>query len=289
MIPRSRILPATMLGARLLPLVIAVNVYLASMAVTGAMALLSSVNQWSGEISQLVTVQIEAGPKQNASARIQPVMEILRNHPAVESARPLGGDEIQALLAPWLGDSDAVRALPVPQLIDVDLKPGGDLAALRASLEAAFPGIIADDHRAWRTRMMSVMLATRLVSAAIVGLIALAGILVIVFATRASLASHAELVALLHIIGARDAFVASEFQKHFLGLGLRGALIGLIPAALTLAAIALALQNDPAPFLSRVRLLPSDYLLATLPALAAALMTMLTARITVLRALAGMD
>lgn len=289
MIPRSRILPATMLGARLLPLVIAVNVYLAGMAVTGAVALLSSVNQWSGEIDQLVTVQIASGAKQDASALIKPVMDVLRGHPAVASARPLGMDEIQALLAPWLGDSEAVRALPIPQLIDVSLKPDSDLDALRARLEAEFPGIMVDDHRAWRTRMASAMLTTRLVCAVIVGLIALAGILVIVFATRASLASHAELVALLHMIGARDAYVAGEFQKHFLGLGLRGALIGLIPAGLTLAAIALALHNDSAPFLSRARLLPADYLLAVLPAFAAALMTMLTARITVLRALAEMD
>lgn len=289
MIPRSRILPATMLGARLLPLVIAVNVYLAGMAVTGAVALLSSVNQWSGEIDQLVTVQIASGAKQDASTLIKPVMDVLRGHPAVASARPLSMDEIQALLAPWLGDSEAVRALPIPQLIDVSLKPNRDLDALRARLEAEFPGIMVDDHRAWRTRMASAMLTTRLVCAVIVGLIALAGILVIVFATRASLASHAELVALLHMIGARDAYVAGEFQKHFLGLGLRGALIGIIPAALTMAAIALALHNDSAPFLSRARLLPADYLLAALPAFAAALMTMLTARITVLRALAEMD
>ncbi len=289
MMPHSKILPGRMLGARLLPLVIAVNVYLACLAIAGGLALLSGATQWSGEIDQLVTLQIAPGSKQKTSEMVQPVMEALRFHPAVAQARALSMDEMHELLAPWLGDSAAVRELPIPHLIDVSLKPDADLDALRSKLEAEFPGILVDDHRAWRAQMGAAMLTTRVVSAGVVGLIALAAVMVIVFATRASLASHGELVALLHIIGARDAFVAGEFQQHFLGIGIRGALIGLIPAALTLAAIALALGNDPAPWMSRASLQPSDYLLAALPAVAAAVMTMLTARITVLRALAQMD
>jgi len=289
MIPHSKILPRHMLGANLLPLVIAVNVYLASLAGIGGLALMSSAERWSGEIERLVSVQIAPSGKQSGDALVARVLRTLQAHPAVEKSRALGLDEIAALLSPWLGESAAVRELPVPRLIDVEMRPGGDLDALRAKLEAEFPGIMVDDHRAWRARMAQAVTATRLVCAGIIALIAFSGIAVIVFATRASLQSHNELVALLHMIGARDGFVAGEFQKHFFGIGIRGAALGLIPVALSLGAIALLLRDDPAPWLARVSLDRADYLLAALPPLAAAIMTMLTARFTVLRALARME
>lgn len=288
MIPRSKILPRRMLGAGVLPLVIAVNVYLASLAIIGGLALLSSADQWTGEIGRLVSVQIAPRGNQNTAALVQSVLQAITAHPTVASARALSIEEIADLLSPWLGDGAAVRDLPVPRLIDVSLKPGADLTALRTRLESAFPGIAVDDHRAWRERMASAMLTTRLVCIGIIALIAFSGVMVIMFATRAGLESHGELVELLHIIGARDAFVAGEFQKHFLGLGIRGAALGLVPVALTLVAIVALLQEDPAPWLSRVQFSNTDYALASLPPVAAVLMTMLTARITVLRALRQM-
>lgn len=289
MIPHSKILPRRMLGAGLLPLVIAVNVFLASMAIIGSLTLLSSTNQWSDEIGRLVSVQISPRGKQDADALTLSVLKTLNTHPAVEQAHALSMDEILKLLSPWLGDGEAVRELPIPRLIDVSLKPGASLDALRSKLESEFPGISVDDHRAWRERMASTMLTTRLVCFAIIALIAFSGIMVIAFATRASLENHRELVGLLHIIGARDKFVAGEFQKHFLGLGIRGAALGLIPTAITLAVIMLLLNNDPAPWLSRINLGTFDYVLAALPPFAAALLAMLTARMTVLRELSQME
>ncbi len=208
MIPHSKILPRRMLGAGLLPLVIAVNVFLASMAIVGSLTLLSSANQWSDEIGRLVSVQISPRGKQDADALTQSVLKTLIAHPAVEKARALSMDEILKLLSPWLGDGEAVRELPIPRLIDVSLKPNASLDALRSKLESEFPGISVDDHRAWRERMASTMLTTRLVCFAIIALIAFSGVIVIAFATRASLENHHELVGLLHIIGARDEFIA---------------------------------------------------------------------------------
>ena len=59
-------------------------------------------------------------------------------------------------------------------------------------------------------------------------------IMSIVFATRTGLAVNHGTVEVLHLIGARDTFIAAQFQWPALRLGLRGGLIGLLPALITL-------------------------------------------------------
>jgi len=48
----------------------------------------------------------------------------------------------------------------------------------------------------------------------------------VAFATRASIATNRPVIEVLHLIGAKDGFIAGHFQRHFLQLGLQGGLIG---------------------------------------------------------------
>ena len=50
--------------------------------------------------------------------------------------------------------------------------------------------------------------------------------LAVAFATRGAMAGNQEIVGVLHFVGAEDRFIAREFQRHFLRLGLRGGAIG---------------------------------------------------------------
>jgi cell division transport system permease protein len=49
---------------------------------------------------------------------------------------------------------------------------------------------------------------------------------VVVLAMRATLAANHDVLEVLHLIGARDGFVARQFQAHAVRLSLRGALLG---------------------------------------------------------------
>jgi cell division transport system permease protein len=51
-------------------------------------------------------------------------------------------------------------------------------------------------------------------------------VLSVVFATRAAIATNRPVIEVLHLIGAKDSFIARHFQQHFLQLGLKGGLIG---------------------------------------------------------------
>ena len=46
------------------------------------------------------------------------------------------------------------------------------------------------------------------------------------FATKSAMATNRPIVEVLHFIGAKSSFIVSQFQRHFLLLGLEGGLIG---------------------------------------------------------------
>jgi cell division transport system permease protein len=48
----------------------------------------------------------------------------------------------------------------------------------------------------------------------------------VTFATRAAMVTNQPVIEVLHLIGAKDNFIAAHFQQHFLQLGLRGGLLG---------------------------------------------------------------
>ena len=57
------------------------------------------------------------------------------------------------------------------------------------------------------------------------------------FATRGAMASNKTVIEVLHLVGAKNGFIARHFQRHFLVLGLQGGAIG---GAAAMALFALA-------------------------------------------------
>ena len=61
---------------------------------------------------------------------------------------------------------------------------------------------------------------------AMLALVLVVTVLSVTFATRGAMATNRPIVEVLHYVGATDSFVASQFQRHFLLLGLKGGAIG---------------------------------------------------------------
>src|SRR6202012_6159760 len=61
---------------------------------------------------------------------------------------------------------------------------------------------------------------------AVLGLVIAVTMLSATFATRGAMATNRPIVEVLHYVGATASFVASQFQHHFLLLGLKGGAIG---------------------------------------------------------------
>ncbi len=281
-------------SVRFLPWIIALMVYLAGLALSGTLVLQAALDHWNRSLTGTLTVQVppaEAG----APDPLPAVLALLRGTPGVVSAEPLTRAATAKLIEPWLGSALTPEELALPRLVDLRIDPAAppDLAALRTRLAAAAPGAALDDHRLWLDRLAALVMSIEATALAIVALIGGAAVLTVVFTTRAGLAVHHAVIEVLHLIGARDGYIAAQFQRQALELGLRGGLVGLLLTVLTLVGIGHA-GAATALFGEDVRLLPSLRLalwqwplLAALP-LAAAVIAMLTARFTVLRALKRM-
>lgn len=282
-------------ASRFLPWVVAVMVYLAILALAGALAAHDSVRRWNRSLTGTLTVQIAVPTgERNLDAvmadRVDRTLELLRRTPGVDRAQALSADQVAALLEPWLGGAAIVDELPLPALIDVTLVPGAriDLPELAQRLAAAVPGAALDDHGRWLRDLIRLALIAEGAAGMILILVCGAAVAAVIFAVRTSLAIHRDVVEILHLVGARDAYIARQFERHALNLSLKGSLIGWLLATATLAGafwITAGLNIAPVP---RVDFTWVEWLLLALPPFAATGIAVLTARMAVLRALGGL-
>jgi cell division transport system permease protein len=270
-------------SGRFLPWVIAVMVFLAMLALAGAIVLQSSSRKWQSGVEGHLTVQIAEMPGQPMAPRLAAAVRELQSTPGVLAATAIDRAGVEALLAPWLGRENMTGDLPLPGLIDVEVRPGAlDLEALGARLAQRVPGATLDDPKPWLDRLLRLAAIFEIVAAGVVASIGLATTFMVIFATRAGLAAHREAIEVLHLIGAQDGYIAGQFQRQTLSLALAGA----VPAGVVAAAVLLVI-GLVAGGLDR-SLLPAGTLglygwlaLAILPVIAVVIATV-TARLTVM-------
>ncbi len=276
---------------RFLPWLIAFMVYLAALALAGMLVLNAMAARWDKGVGDTLTVQIApADSPEKDARRMRSALDILRSTPGVARAQPIDEGRLMELLEPWLGTAGAAKDLPLPRLIDVELKSGArvDAAALAKRLAAAVPDAAVDDHRVWLERLIRLIRTVEALATAVLVLIGLATAGTVVFTTRTGLAIHHEAIEVLHLIGAQDSYVARQFAGRALAMGLRGGVIGLVFAVPTLLGIGYLAARMEAALLPDVTLDPQHWAaLAGLP-LAVAAIAMVTARLTVMRTLARM-
>jgi cell division transport system permease protein len=88
------------------------------------------------------------------------------------------------------------------------------------------PGATLDDHRGWVDRMRAMAGTAVAVGIGVLLLMFAATILSVTFATRGAMATNKTVIEVLHFVGAKNGFIAGNFQRHFLLLGLQGGAIG---------------------------------------------------------------
>ncbi len=233
----SSIVPKNSIAGRALVAVVAIMTFLASLT-TGAVVLVrSAAGDWQSDLAREITIQVRPAPGQDIEAQVQRAVELARETPGIGEVRPYTKAESTRLLEPWLGSGLSLDELPVPRIIVVRLAPGAtaDLVRLRALLTERVAGASLDDHRAWIDRMRAMAQTSLLGGIGVLILMLGATILSVAFATRGAMAANRGIIEVLHFIGAKDGYIAGQFQRHFLVLGFEGGLIGGLAAILLFA------------------------------------------------------
>jgi cell division transport system permease protein len=235
------LVPAASIAGRALITVIAIMTFLASLSAGTAILITEASRGWQSSVSQEATVQVRPLAGHDLDVETRKAADIAARTPGVADVRMFSAAESARLLEPWLGGGLDLGELPVPRMILVrKASTAFDAEALRKTLARDAPTAIFDDHTQWLSRL-NVMTRT-VVGAALVlfGLVLTAMLLAIGFATRGAMAGNREIIDVLHFVGAEDKFIAREFQRHFLRLGLRGGFIGAVCAALTFLLLGMA-------------------------------------------------
>jgi cell division transport system permease protein len=236
------IVPKKSIAGRALVAVVAIMTFLASLTVGAVMLVRAAASDWQSGLSREITIQVRPEAGQNFEGQVERAVEIARGFPGVADVRAYSKEESARLLEPWLGTGSALQDLPVPRIIVVRLAANArpDLAQLRKLLTERVAGASLDDHRAWMDRMRAMVNTTIVGGIGVLLLMLAATMLSVAFATRGAMAANRPIVEVLHFIGATDSFIARQFQRHFLALGLEGGLIGGSAAMVVFMMAALA-------------------------------------------------
>jgi cell division transport system permease protein len=236
---QTPIVPQATISARALIGVVAIMTFLASLTI-GAVALVrAAALEWQSGVAREMTVQIRPAAGRDMEMDVAKATTIARAVPGVSDVKPYSREESTRLLEPWLGSGLQFEDLPIPRIVVLRIAPGAvpDISELRKSLTEQIPTASLDDHRGFVARMRAMSDAALLLGIAVLVLVLLATVLSVTFATRAAMATNRHVIEVLHLIGAKDSFIASRFQRHFLQLGFKGGLLGG-SAAIALFALA---------------------------------------------------
>lgn len=286
------IVPEKSVAGRTLLLLVTIMAFLSAVTLGGVILVQKSAIAWSAEVGRELTIQIRPMEGEVMDSNLRTAVSLAQSTPGVASARALSVEESQALLEPWLGAGLDLSAIAIPRLVVVQLSDPAeaDIEQLQRNL-SAIKGASLDTHAAWRQQLNTMAGTVVLSGLLVLGLIGVATVLAIIFATRGAMATNREIVDVLHFIGASNKFIAGEFQGRFLSIGLQGGFLGALLAILFFLLIGTAAGSVlPSEATAQVGALFGQFLLgwegmafilAVVPVIA--VLTAITSRTTVRR------
>ena len=292
------ILPARSITGRALMLVVIIMTFLAGLT-AGAVHLIADASaDWSREIAREVTIQVRPLTGRDIEADVNTVAELARATRGIAGVRIFTREEGEKLLEPWLGAGLDLAELPVPRLVVLSLSGEmPDWGTLKNRLSELAPTASLDDHRLWLSRLKAMARMLVVVGIIILALVLVATGLAVTFATHGAMAGTAHIIEVLHLVGAEDNYIAREFQRHFLRLGLKGAMIGgglAIAFYLIISLSSARFSATPGAeqveaLFGRFSLPGTGYLSVLAIALVVSALTAIVSRITVFRSLSEDD
>lgn len=297
--PMAPILPPSNIQGNALIVVIAIMAFLACLTLGGVSMVRATASTWQSQISREVTIQIKPEEGLDMAAALNKARNLALKFVGTKEGTIMDEAATSRLLEPWLGAGLDLSELPVPRLviITIDENNPPDFEALRSMLKAEIPQATLDDHRTWVDRLVSMAHTTVMIGLGILILVFSAMVLTVVFATRGALSGNRHIVEVLHFVGAESSFVAREFQKHFLKISLKGSGAGsALAAGVFLAAgfwqshtLATPQSDQASALFGTFSVGIEGYLGIFATMIIIALLTTVTARLTVIRTIDDID
>ncbi len=245
--PAAAIVPPQSVAGRALTLVVAIMSFLACLTVGAVSVVWDAADAWQNDLVREITIQIRPTEGVEMLREIDKAVALAQEFPGIGSVRAMSDADTKALLEPWLGEGLQLDGLPVPRLIQITVADPTvlNLEQLRAMVSQKVTGASLDDHSIWTSRLSAMAGAVVIAGFAIMILVLGSMVLSVVFATQSAMAGNKDVVSVLHFVGAEDAFIAREFQRHFLVLGLKGGVSGGFAAIVCFVLLDVMTRESP--------------------------------------------
>ncbi len=232
-------------SGRFVPWIVALMVYLATISLMVAFSVNSIIHRWDAGFSACLTVEIPSINPSDVSEDVDNgqirgrIIQTLLKTPGIGSVRTLSREEILKTLEPWLGEGNDLSQLPLPTLLEVEISQRDHLNGdfLKKALKTILPTIIVEDHLGWQRSILDLAYSAQVIGLLIVCMIMLAAIGTIAFTSQTSLIIHRNIIEILYLVGATDAYIARQFQNHALRVGIKGGFVGFLLSAMTFLAL----------------------------------------------------
>lgn len=272
-----------------MPWIVAIMVALVMVGAGGALVMQEMTRSATRGLASAATVQIVEADPAARQTQVRAVADLLHSDQAVEGVRVVPRAELEALLEPWLGEWIVDGNLvPVPALIDLRLTGPADgetLQRLSDRIADVAPAARIDAQSAWLAPLFKAIRSLRYLAVTVALLLGAIGITAVWLAARNALASNADTVEVVHLLGGDDRQIAGVFQRAVLPDAVVGSVVGAGLGAGTLWLLGSQFAALDAGLIAGGGLSHWDWLLLMLVPLAAVGAALATARLTILAAL----
>ncbi len=277
-------------GRRHLPVLMCLLVFLLVIVLAAATSISGALTKWQNSNDQK-KVTIEITHDEKTPVDINRVTQLLPKIPGVTSFEVVSNDKMLLLLKPWVGDTDTLKDLKLPILIDLVLDQKDTFSATDAMrlLKEITPNVRLESHTKWQQNLVTLTSSLRLISYSIIGFILLAILIIVSVTTRASLNIHKSTIDTLRLMGARNRYISSYFQNSSFYLCLKGGVLGLVVAIPAVVFLSWVSQRFGVPKLFTLESQPWSWALIVFIPVIIAFLAMFVSRLAVTRTLMRMD
>jgi len=283
---RKRWLPEGRRGP--MPWIIAIMIFLTILAAALGLALSHGLAQMHQQLAGGYTIQLVEADTAKREAQLQAISKILDSQEAVQGFSVVPQEKLREQLEPWIGGERASDELPIPALVDVEMQPGINTDAIQSVAKAvreAAPSAHMDAHARYLEPVEQMMRWMMWLAAGLVLLMVLVTSAVVMLAMRSAHNSHRPTIDIMHLLGATDIQIARMFQNRMALDAIFGGFIGLLAAAVVLWLLGRGFSSIESGFTQMMALSWGGWAVLILIPILGVTLAVLTARITVRKAL----
>lgn len=170
----------------------------------------------------------------NGGGDVAKLAEAVRTAPGVTSVEAVSESDMRKTLERWLGPAASSADLPVPALVNFDLKSGANVAAVEQRVRAIAPQAQVVPQSESIAPLLHALHLLQWLAFGLVLMLSGAAAAAVVLAARGALDTHRSTIDVMHGIGATDIQVTHLFQRRIALDALVGSLAGAVAAALVL-------------------------------------------------------